>query len=179
MRTATDNEPSSPSSSSSTFDPTSLLDTEYSDDLNTRLTPVPEGEYYAKLSKIDVRAISAKDGRPLRIADVYFIIDDEEVRNSTQLKEPQARLRPSVFLDLNPDGTLQTKEQNPNANVKLGKLKEALGFKPGRKWSLRMMEGQYCFVKVRQRTDENDIEVVYSDVVAVSKEAFKASRKAA
>ncbi len=167
------------SSPASTFDPSSLLDTEYSDDLNTRLTPIPEGEYYAKVGKIDVKAVSAKDGRALRIAEVIFIIDDEGVRESTHLTEPQARLRPAMFLDLNTDGTLQTKEQNPNANVKLGRLKEALGFKAGRKWSLRMMEGQYCFVKVRQRTDENDIEVVYSDVVAVSKEAFKSARKAA
>ena len=34
--------------STSAFDPNSLLDTEYSEDLNTRLTPIPEGEFDQK-----------------------------------------------------------------------------------------------------------------------------------
>lgn len=167
----------SQSSWSSAFDPTSLLETEYSDDLNTRLTPIPEGEYMAHIKSIVPRS-GVKDGVPWFAADVNFIIDDEEVKTATQLREPMARL--GLFLDMKPGTTvLATKEDNPNANVKLGKLKEAVGLKPGRKWSLRHLEGLSCYVKIKQRTDPNDIETVYSDVVSVTKEPSDRRRAAA
>ena len=161
----------------SAFDPASLLDTEYSDDLNTRLTPIPEGEFLARVKPdgIIVREIKTKQGETRHVADVIFLVDDEEVKRATQLTEPQVRC--SLFLDLKP-GTSQllTKEDNPNANVKLGRLKEACGIKPGKAWSLRHLEGLGCYIKVKQRTDPDDIETVYSDVVAFSKEP---SRRAA
>ena len=158
----------------STFDPTTLKDMEYTGDLNTRLTPVPEGEFWARLSKVDLRQNKAKDGRDLTLADFLFIIEDDGVKQATHLLEPQVRM--SIFLDIGANGALLTAEDNPNANVKLGRIKAALGIKPGKRWSFRHMEGQSCYVKVKQRTDPEDIEIVYSDVVSVSKEP---SRKAA
>ena len=155
----------------SAFDPSSLLDTEYTDDLNTRLTPIPEGEFYARIKPdgIIVREIINKQNEKRHVADVIFEIDDEEVKRQTQLTTPQVRC--SIFLDLKP-GTSQllTKEDNANANVRLGRLKEACGIKPGKKWSLRHLEGLGCYVKVKQRADPEDIETVYSDVVAFSSE---------
>lgn len=157
-----------------------MLDTEYTGELNTRLTPIPEGEWQAHVKQpngVSIRS-GVKDGKRWATADVMFVIDDEEVKSRTQLTEPMARM--SLFLDLVP-GTnqIQTSEDNPNANVRLGKLKEALGIRPGKKWSLRHLEGLSCFVRIKQRTDENDIETVYSDVVAVSAKPSSTSRRAA
>lgn len=165
--------------SASAFDPSSLLDTEYSGDLNTRLTPIPEGEYAAHIKEggVTVRT-GSKDGQVWAAADVMFVIDDEEVRAATQLKEPMAKL--GLFLDIDADTKrLLTAEDNPNANVKLGKLKEACGLRPGKKWSLRHLEGLSCFVRIKQRTDPNDIETIYSDVVAVSATKTSSRAKAA
>ncbi len=168
-------------SAQSAFDPSALLETETDGDFNTRLIPIPEGEFAAHIKEggVSVRG-GTKDGAPWRAADILFIIDDEEVKTSTSLKEPTAKL--GLFLETDASGQrLLTKEDNPNANVKLGKLKEAVGIKPGRKFSLRHLEGLSCFVRIKQRTDPQDIETIYSDVVAVSARPTTASggRKAA
>lgn len=159
--------------SNSTFDPASLLDTEYEDDLNTRLTPVPEGEYYARIKENSVKVsqfANKNGGEPHSVMNLLFVIEDEEVKRVTQLQEPQVRM--SVFLELKP-GTNQllTAADNPNANVRLGRLKEALGIKPGKKWSPRQFEGMGCFIKVKQKVNPDDIEDVNSEVQAVSKES--------
>jgi hypothetical protein len=166
-------------SATSAFDPSALLETETDGDFNTRLTPIPEGEFQAHVKEggISVRG-GIKDGQRWTAADVLFVIDDEEVKTSTQLKEPTAKL--GLFLETDAGGQrLLTKDDNPNANVKLGKLKEAVGIKPGRKFSLRHLEGLSCFVRIKQRTDPNDIETVYSDVVAVNARPTASGRKAA
>ncbi len=157
----------------STFDETALLDGEYTGDLNTRLTPVPEGEYMAHVMSngIKVKQITIKNtGEKRHIADFIFIVDDDDVKRQIQMQEPQVRM--SVFLDLNAAGALMTKEENANANIKLGRLKDALGLKPGRKWSLRHMEGLSCYIKVTHRTDPDDIEIRYAEVAQVSKTPF-------
>lgn len=156
-------------SQQSAFDPNALLDTEYSDNLRTRLVPIPEGVYYAHIKGVPAVRSGSKDGTVWAAADFTFVIDDEEVKSKTQLTEPSCRY--STFLDLKP-GTAQllTEADNPNANIKLGRLKEACGMKPGRAWSLRHFDGLSCWVRIKQRTDPDDIETIYSDVVAVSKE---------
>lgn len=162
--------------SDSTFDPSTLLDTEYTGDLNTRLTPIPEGAYVGRIKTVAIRS-GVKDGVRWAAADINFVIEDEEVKAATQLAEPMARM--GLFLDLVPGSNrIATSEDNPNANVRLGRLKEACGIKPGRKWSLRHLEGMQCYVRVKQRADDNDPETIYSDVVAVSAEEF-ATRRAA
>jgi hypothetical protein len=155
-------------SAQSAFDPASLLDTEYDDGLRTRLTPIPEGVYQGRIKGVPaVRSGTSKEGQQWAAADFTFVIDDEEVKKSTQLNEPSCRF--SIFLDLRP-GTSQllTEADNPNANIRLGRLKEACGIKAGRKWSLRHFDGLSCWVRIKQRTDPDDIETVYSDVAAVA-----------
>jgi hypothetical protein len=153
----------------STFDPSSLLDSEYEDNLRTRLVPVPEGVYQAHIKGVPAVRSGVKDGNRWCTADFLFVLDDEQVKKDTQLQEPTVRY--SMFLDMDPSSTrLLTETDNPNANIKLGRLKEACGIKPGRKWSLRHFDGLSCWVRVKQRTDPDDIETIYSDIVAVSKE---------
>jgi len=168
-------------SATSAFDPSALLETETDGDFNTRLIPIPEGEFSAHIKEggISMRGGIDKNGNRWTAADVLFVIDDENVKASTSLKEPVAKL--GLFLETDASGQrLLTKDDNPNANVKLGKLKEAVGIKPGRKFSLRHLEGLSCFVRIKQRTDPNDIETIYSDVVAVSARPTTAgSRRAA
>lgn len=160
--------------SSPSFDPAQLLDTEYSDDLRTRLTPVPEGDWRGRIKEngILIRK-TGQAGSEYTVADVLFLVEDEEVKERTQLKEPTVRA--SLFLDLKP-GTNQllTEKDNPNANVKLGQLKAACGIKPGAKWSFRQLEGLGCFIKVKHRPNPDDIENPRVDIVAFSKEPFPA-----
>lgn len=158
-------------SSASSFDPAGFLDTQYEDGLRKNLPPIPEGVYLGRIK--DAPAIrtgtSNKDGKQWATADFLFVIDDEEAKKATGLDEPQARF--SCFLDFKPGTTqLLTEKDNPASNVKLGRLKDACGIKPGRPWSLRHFDGLTCWVRIKQRTDPDDIETVYSDVVSVSKE---------
>jgi hypothetical protein len=163
----------------SAFDPAALLDTEYSGGLNTRLTPIPAGDFRAQVKpgSVKVRKGMSKAGEPFVMCDLMFLIDDAGVAEATQLKEPQVQA--SVFLELAPGtGRLMTKEDNPNANVQLGRLKEALGFKDGSGWTLRAFEGRACYIRVTQVPDENDISLVYNRVTAFSKDPFRSAKAA-
>jgi hypothetical protein len=156
------------------FDPAALLDTEYTGGLNTRLTPVPADDYRAQVKpgSVKVRKGTSKAGDPFVVADMMFLIDDPMLAEKLQLREPQVSA--SIFLEINPaTKQLYTKEDNPNANTKLGQLKEACGFKEGTPWSLRAFEGRSCYIRVIQVPDEDDISTVYNRVTAFSKDPFK------
>jgi hypothetical protein len=154
------------------FDPSALLETVNEGDLNTNFTPVPEGEYRARIKdgSLTVKGItSTKTGEKYTVAEMYFIIDDQAVIEATGLKEPTVRA--SVFLTIDPvTKTLVTKDADPNANIDLGRLKEALGFADGKPWKLKDFEGRSCWVKVKQEADANDITKAFSRITAYYKE---------
>ena len=68
----------------STFDPASLLETTTESANDTKIIPVPEGEYLAVIDKIAINTWQSKDGSSsgLRL-DVEYMIDDEAAKAAT------------------------------------------------------------------------------------------------
>jgi hypothetical protein len=153
-----------------TFDPSVLIETEYTGDLNRQLTPVPEGIFFGRIREggVKVKKGISKAGNAYCVCDLAFVIQDEEVKAATNLEEPMVFA--SVFLDLTPSGALETRESNPNANVQLGRLKHALGLREGKPWSLRSFEGLGCYLKVTQDPDPEDIESIRNRVTGFYRE---------
>jgi hypothetical protein len=153
------------------FDTTALLDTSYTGDLNRSLVPIPEGEMYARIKEgsVKVRRFTSKAGNLVTMADMVFAIEDQSVKDATQLPEPA--IPASIFLDTEPGSNrLLTKEDNPNANIQLGRLKHAVGIKEGKTWSLRSFEGLACYIKVEHEANPDDIEHPRSKVVGFYKD---------
>lgn len=158
-----------------TFDPSELLDLSFGDDFNTRATPFPETECYARVKSISGKEITTRTGDTSIVVEAIFVTDDEHVKQATHMNEPTVRY--SLFLELVP-GTkrVMTKDENPNANLKLGRLKTALGVKSGKKFKLPDLVGLACYIKTKQRLDPEDSETIYTDVTAVSAEPFTRRR---
>ena len=146
----------------STFDPNIFEQQQVESRFNTEWTPVPPGEYIAFIQDMDYRTFQNDDGSEAVYMTVIFRIDDEELAQKLGVEEP--RVRASFRLDLAEDGV--TLLSGPNKNVRLGKLRDALGQnEPG--WSPAMLKGAGP-IKIAVENTERD-GVVYSNVTAFTK----------
>jgi hypothetical protein len=143
----------------SEFNPDSFLNTETEESTESRYKPIPEGDYQALID--DVTAREAKDSQ---ILDITYEIIDEPLK--TLMDMNKVTIRQSIFLDIE-NGILAI---GGNKNVKLGKLREALDQnQSGKPWSPLMMKGAGpVLIKTVQTPDEDDPEVIYSNVNRVT-----------
>lgn len=149
----------------STFDSAAFLSETTTEALDTRLTPVPPGEYSAMISKIEGRQTPNKNdpSQVYTIVDITYLIDDQSVKEATGLDQPT--VRQSLFLDMNDAGKLDT---GKGKNVGLGRLREATGLnKPGEPFSFDMLMNQPVHILVEQTPDKNDSSIIYSNVKRV------------
>ncbi len=115
----------------STFDPNVFLSQDVKGASETKYTPVPEGEYDAF-----VNDIGADEYEGQRILVITWAIMDEGVKKALGLEQPT--LQDRIFLDYE-NGVLAF---GVNKNVKLGRLREALGQNDGKKtWNFNMLRG--------------------------------------
>jgi hypothetical protein len=146
----------------SVFNADAFLNTEITGEMDTKVVPIPEGDWSSQVMKVAFREVTQKDGVKRAIMDVTWEVLDEEVKKSTKLEKPMARQ--SVFLDLNEQGGL---DMGKGRNIQLGKLREAVGQnRSGKAWSPAMLTGQMAIVSIKQRIEGDDI---YSDIKKVTK----------
>lgn len=154
------------------FDPTELLQTTRDPEaFNSHFTPFPETECFGRIKSISARRITTKQGDERVIATFMFTTDDEHVCRETGLTEPQVRYE--IWLDTKPNGELLTKDESPNANVRLQRLARVCGIKPGKKYRIADLDGLGCYIKTKQSANPDDDEDRYCNVVAVSAEPFR------
>ncbi len=141
----------------STFDAELFLNQSVEGESETRYTPIPEGDYIAMIDeKLAMREINDSP-----VLDVTYVIDDEELR--AKLDMERLTVRQSIFLDIDETGNIAL---GTNKNVKLGRLREALGQNTsGQTWNPGMLAGAGPLkIKVIQRPDTNDPTIIYNDV---------------
>lgn len=123
---------STQTSSTSAFDPDTFLSQEVTGSSEVKYTPVPIGEYQAYVDDLEM---SSYNDQP--ILQVIYAILNEDLKTNLGLEKPT--VRDSIFLDVNPDQSLQF---GPNKNVKLGRLREAVNQNdPKKKWNFNMLRG--------------------------------------
>ena len=158
------------------FDPSEVLETSFEgDSFNDHYTPFPETECYGRVKKVNVLHGTAATGDEYMKAQIMFCTDDEHVVQATGQREPQVRYEFWLDTKRGPTGRLemQTKEDNVNANVKIPKLRNALGLQPGRRFNLAQFEGLGCYIKTKQSPNPQNPDEPFCNVVAVSAEPFK------
>jgi hypothetical protein len=103
-----------------------LLDSAPESPLQTQRTPVPEGEYAARIDDITLRNVTTKAGeRP--IMTVHWEIIDEALK--AKLSRDRIIVRQDIWIDLDEMGGIDT---GPDRNVNLGALRNIFGLnEPG------------------------------------------------
>ena len=145
------------------FDAQSFLDASVSSTNDTKIVPVPVGEYMGVIDKVAPRQWQSKDGSQTGISlDVIWLIEDSAVKE--YLGRDTVSCKQGIMLDLTPQGGL---DMSKGKNVGLGRLREAIGKNnPGEAFSFAMLPGAAAKVGVKHRIVEED---TYAEVKQVAK----------
>lgn len=123
----------------SNFDPNVFLNQELSGSNETKFTPIPEGDEKAWIDDLGMDSYDdpVRGNVPILIITYALTDDTGKLKELLQMDKPTVQDR--LFLDLNPDGTIAF---GPNKNVKLGRVREAVGQNdPKKKWQFNMLRG--------------------------------------
>lgn len=148
----------------STFNPDQFLDMQITASHDTKLVPIPVGEYVAVVKEVKVvpwqsKADPSKAGLKL---SVTWDIDDSSVKEF--LGRDVVTARQDIMLDLTEAGGIDI---GKGKNVGLGRLREALNLNtPGQPFSFNMIAGRPAKVAISQRVDGENI---YSEVKGVAR----------
>lgn len=144
------------------FDPQAFLDASITEVNDTKIIPVPMGEYLGVIEKMSPRQWQSKDGTQSGIAlDLVWIVEDQDVRDF--LGRDTVTVKQGIMLDMLPSGGL---DMSKGKNIGLGRLREAVGMnKPGEAFSFQNLPGQMAKITVKHRLVEED---VFAEVKAVA-----------
>lgn len=146
-----------------TFDPSSFLNQQFDEALDTKVVPCPVGEYPAIAEKVDVKQWAAKDGSSSGLkVEILWDIQDDNVKSL--LGRDTVRVPQQQMLDLTEEGGL---DFGKGKNVGLGRIREALDLNtPGEPFSFGMIQGRMAKVAVSHRTAGEDI---YAEIKKIAK----------
>lgn len=130
---------------------------------DTKVIPVPMGEYQGIIEKVVPRQWQSKDGSQTGISlDVHWLIEDAGVK--AELGRDTVTCKQGIMLDTAPTGGL---DMSKGKNVGLGRLREAIGMNdPSQPFSFHSLPGQSAKVNVQHRIVGED---TYAEVKAVAK----------
>ena len=146
------------------FSPEQFLGMQVNESNDTKVVPVPPGEYMAVVKEVKARPWQSKaDPSKAGIAlDVQWSLDDAGVK--ALLGRDEVSIKQGVMLDMSEAGGL---DMGKGKNISLGRLREATGLNtPGQPFSFTMLTGRMAKVKVEHRVDGENI---YAEVKQVAK----------
>jgi hypothetical protein len=154
------------------FDAASFMEQTYDDANATNFTPVPEGEYQARIgteeNDVSVAAFQGtKDPTKtyIRLTLMWEIIDEAL---KAQMDRDTVRVRDQFILDI--DESTGGLAFGADKNVALGQRREALGLNdPGQPFSFAMFRGAGpAIIRITQRSDKDNPDRKYNDVKSVT-----------
>jgi hypothetical protein len=155
------------------FDANAFMNQTVDEPMATSLQGVPEGEYVAMVGDFDSTAfrtltITNKQtglSQDRQILEVPFIIQDDALK--ARLGREQITHRETYWLDIRPDGTLDT---GPDKNVRLGQLRAVLNQNKAGPWSPSMLRNMGpLLVKIKTTSDKNDPDKKYTNISKYAK----------
>lgn len=146
-----------------TFDAQSFLDASVSGANDTKIIPVPVGEYFAIIQELIPGQWQSKDGTKAGYKiDITWSIEDSSVKEF--LGRDNVTVRQSIMLDTDESGRLDI---GRGKNVSLGRLREAVNKNnPGDAFAFSMLPGLSARVSVSHREYNGD---VFAEVRAVAR----------
>lgn len=145
------------------FDANAFLESSVSSSNDTRIIPIPQGEYHGIIEKVAPRQWQSKDGSQTGIAlDVFWSIEDQGVKEF--LGRSEVTCKQGIMLDTTPQGGL---DMSKGKNVGLGRLREAVGKNgEGEMFSFAMLPGLSAKVAVSHRIAGDE---TYSEIKGVTR----------
>lgn len=149
----------------SNFDPNVFLNQELSGASEVKYTPIPEGDYKGYIDDI---GLDSYEDTPILVITYALLDDDNKLKTLLGLDKPTVQDR--LFIDVNADGSIAF---GPNKNVKLGRVREAVGQNdPKKKWQFNMLRGQGpVLLKITHTYNKTTGEGPYSRVDRIVKAA--------
>lgn len=149
----------------SSFNPDVFLQQTTSEEMETHFRPCPPGDWRAIIDDVSARRGVSEKGNAWTMLNVTWEVLDGEPKQATGLE--RVLVRQSLFLDLNEDGSLAS---GVNKNVRLGKLRDAVGQNTGGPWSPAMLKGAGpALIHVVHDANPNDPEDIRAEVTRVVK----------
>lgn len=144
-----------------------LLNQTVEEPLETRITPVPEGDYIAQPDgPPTLESFQGKKDPSKSFIRLTMIWDIQDEGLKASLNRTEVKVRQQFIIDLDSNGKLAT---GPDKNVRLGQLFEAGGLNAGGASIAQLGNIGRCLIRVKQRADESDPETKYSEVSKVVK----------
>ncbi len=146
------------------FSPEQFLDMQITEANDTKVIPVPAGEYLAVVKEVKIRTWTSKKDPSMSglTLDLQWTIDDANVK--ALLGRDEVNVKQGIMLDTTEAGGLDV---GKGRNIGLGRVREATGLNsPGQPFSVTMLTGRMAKVKVKHRVDGENI---YAEVDAVTK----------
>jgi len=145
------------------FDPQSFLESTVQGANDTKIIPVPVGEYMGVIKEVKPRQWQSKDGSQTGVAlDVLWFVEDANVKQ--YLDRPEVVVKQGIMLDLTPAGDL---DMSKGKNIGLGRVREAIGMNDSSaKFSFTMLPGQSAKISVTHRISGED---TFAEVKGVAK----------
>lgn len=145
------------------FDPDQFLNAAITGANDTKVIPVPMGEYQGIIEKVLPRQWQSKDGTQTGIAlDIFWLIEDAGVKEF--LGRDTVTCKQGIMLDTAAGGGL---DMSKGKNIGLGRLREAIGMNdPSVAFSFHSLPGQSAKVSVSHRIVGED---TFAEVKGVAK----------
>ena len=153
----------------SEFDPDNFMQSAaVESQLDTSIPPIPAGDYQAQIEdkggvKLNVSQFAGTQdpSKTFTVLEIPFVIvgtgDDTIDGRAAKYK---------VFLDIDGSGGLDVSK---GQNIGLGRLRDAVSQNTGDAWTIPMLMGASCMVKIGHTPDKNDPEIVYHQVDKVTR----------
>jgi len=127
-------------STQSSFDPNVFLNQEVSGANEVKYTPIPENEYKGYIEDLSMDEYTdPKTNEKTPILQVKYALLDEDGKLKNLLGLDKPTVQDNIFIELNPDGSIAF---GPNKNVRLGRVREAVGQNdPKKKWQFNQLRG--------------------------------------
>ena len=146
------------------FNIETFLDQNITGQMDTKVIPVPPGEYRAVVKEIKPRQWKSKDDPTLSgvALDIIWVLDAPEVAETLGRKELQ--VKQGIMLDIDDKGQIIVEK---GKNIGLGRLREALNMNdPKKPFSFSSIPGQMAKVLVTHRIAGEDI---FAEVKSVAR----------
>lgn len=122
------------------FDPNVFLNQELAGANEVKYTPIPEGDHRAFIDDLDMDSYDdPKTGQTTPILVITYALLDEDGKLKSMLGLEKPTVQDRLFLDQNADGSIAF---GPNKNVRLGRVREAVGQNdPKKRWQFNQLRG--------------------------------------
>ena len=157
------------------FDVQGFLNATFTEQLDTKIIPVPEGDWQGQIKSLSTKEGDIKNGdnagKKWLMMTIQWDVGTANPQLAAVTNREENNVRQEFFCDVkyDPMGKIAGLDLGKGKNIALGRVLEAVGLNNGQPWSPMMLIGRPAFVAVSHRVDPSDPTIKYAEVKGVRK----------